>query len=779
MTESSAQLDPDRAHGALEGVRVLELSTSMVGAVAGMLLADLGADVLHAQTVPSRVFDEPGYVCWHRNKTRTMVNPRAPEGSAELRRLERAADALIVDGTMTQLAEQNLDAAHVLERSPHVVHIWAPPYGERGRWSELDANPYFLPAVSGLADNFTATDDRPVLPVVPLLSYEQGALAATMAVAGLLRARRTGEGQAVTVSGLRAVAAMLAAIFVDVPGIVRQPKNSGAAIPHFRYYQCADGEWLYLAALAQPFFFRALEVMDLVEVMALPEIGGEWLNLQVPTLNRGVHDALERRFGERPRHEWLALLAGADVPCAPVESREQWFESDTIASNGLRARLTHSELGSVDLPGVPLSFSREPTRVHHLADGHHGKASDHCWLENHRTVATRTGRDDSIARSAAPLEGLRVLDLASFVAGSFGPSILASLGADVIKVETEGGDPYRDFAASFAAYNQGKRGLGLDVKHPEGHAVLLDLVRDADVVVDGVRPSVRSRLGIDFGTLQAANRRLVRCSVTGWGETGPLAETPAFDPLVQARSGLMSAQGGDDAPVYASMLVHDVGTGTLAALGILAALFEREGTGVGQEVTLSLASSSMLFQSGELTQFTGRSPALVGGRDWPGPHAVERLYECANGWIMVAADENQRDALLELAGVPTDVRIGSDESELVGAMAAAFHRVNAEDAVERLRGVGVPAVTVLGRGAVYTDSWFADNRFFRSFEQPGLGRCLAVSGYASWRGQSVEYDRPAPRNGEHTREILEAGGFEPARLEELVACGAVHVFDGS
>jgi crotonobetainyl-CoA:carnitine CoA-transferase CaiB-like acyl-CoA transferase len=188
----------------------------------------------------------------------------------------------------------------------------------------------------------------------------------------------------------------------------------------------------------------------------------------------------------------------------------------------------------------------------------------------------------------------------------------------------------------------------------------------------------------------------------------------------------------------------------------------------------------MLFQSGELTQFEGRSAARLGARDWPGPHAMERLYECSDGWIMVAAgDHTQRRALLGAAEVSTDVRTGSDDGELARAIAAAFARVDADDAIARLRAAGVPAVTVLGRGAVYADPWFAENRFFRSFEQPGLGPCLAVAGYASWRDHIVEYDRPAPRNGEHTREVLESIGLEPERLETLIRCGAAHVFDGA
>src|SRR5262249_5090731 len=158
---------------------------------------------------------------------------------------------------------------------------------------ELRADPYLLAAVSGLADNFAATEDRPVLPVVPLFAYEQGAMAATMAVAGLWHATRTGRGQALTVSGLHGAAAMLAALVVDTPGVVRPAKGWGArGLPHFRHYECGDGNWLYLAALAQPFFLRALDAMDLMDVMALPGIDGEWLNLQRAELNREANQRL-------------------------------------------------------------------------------------------------------------------------------------------------------------------------------------------------------------------------------------------------------------------------------------------------------------------------------------------------------------------------------------------------------------------------------------------------------------------------------------------------------
>jgi crotonobetainyl-CoA:carnitine CoA-transferase CaiB-like acyl-CoA transferase len=566
---------------------------------------------------------------------------------------------------------------------------------------------------------------------------------------------------------------MLAAILLDAPNLVRPAKSARAPIPQFRHYRCADGEWLYLAALAQPFFLSALEVLDLVDVMVLPGIDGEWLNLQVPPGSDLAIAKLESRFAQRPRDDWLKLLTEADVPCAPIETRGEWFASETIAANDLRVRVRHDELGDVELPGVPLTMSIAPTQVR-LPDARSRLHPDACWPEPPRRVAAAT--TTMVPAPDAPLAGIRVLDLASFVAGTFGPSILAFLGAEVIKVESPAGDPYRAFSVAFSAYNQSKLGVGLDLKHADGRAAVLDLVRISDVVVDSTRPGVRARLGIDFASLCAVNHEVIRCSITGWGETGELAASPAFDPLIQARSGLMAAQGGADDPVYVSMLVHDVGTGTLAALGVLAALYQRARLGGGQEIFLSLASSSVLFQSGELTHFDERPDPTTGGRDWAGPRAAERLYSCADGWIAISArNAAHAEALFDELGVAS----AAPASELAeGTPARAIEQQLAslpvDEVLDRLTVHGVPAVRVLPRSEPYNDPWFEQNEFFHQIDQPELGPCTVVAGYASWAEGTVGYDAPAPRNGEHTAAVLRRLGIDQDRIDRLIASGAAH-----
>jgi crotonobetainyl-CoA:carnitine CoA-transferase CaiB-like acyl-CoA transferase len=745
---------------ALEGIRVLDFSEGIAGPAATMLLGDFGADVVKAEEPGGeRGQDDPGYVCWNRNKTITTIDPASAVGLAHLRRLVTRADVIVVDRPRAELERLRLDATSILETNPLAVHLWVPGYGRVGRWSHLQPDPMILAAVSGLSDHHSATEDRPVVPVVPLIAYEQAAMGATLALAGLFRRARDGRGQAVSVSGLDAVSAMLTASMVHTPGLVRRGKSVKAGIPHFRHYQCRDGRWLYLAALSQHFFLRALDVLDLMDVMVMPGIDGEWLNLQRSDVNGPVMDRLEARFAERTCDEWLDLLWAADIPCAPVGEREEWFHGETVAANGLHLVREHRELGAVELPGVPLRLSASPVDVRHLPDSDHRFAPDEIWVG----IEPPGGSEAPAVAGLLPLDGIRIVDLSTFVAGTFGPTILAQLGADVIKVETADGDPYRDFSVAFAAFNQTKRGLGLDVKHPDGWQALMELVRDADVVADGVRPSVRARLRTDFASLKEVNPRVIRCSVTGWGEYGELSETPAFDPLLQARSGLMSAQGGDSEPVYVSMLVHDVGTGTLAAFGILAALLQRDRTGRGQEVSLSLASTSVFFQSGELTTFEGRRPADRGGLDWPGPSPFRRLYECCDGWIVVSAcdDEEARRVLRAMESDPA-------------SLAPRIRGLAALDALDRLTAAGIDAATVLDREAAFTDPWLTENRVFHVVDQPGIGPCHITAGYGEWRHEHIGHSLPAPRNGEHTREILRQAGFDDVHIDKLVASGAAH-----
>jgi crotonobetainyl-CoA:carnitine CoA-transferase CaiB-like acyl-CoA transferase len=766
---------PPRA-GPYHDLRVLDASTGVAGAMATMFLADYGADVVKIEPVQRGPLEgDPGWLCWDRNKVLTSFDPAGRHGRGELRRLLAASDVAVFDRVPGQLEADGWDGATLTAAHPNLVHSWLPPYGTSGRWSQLPSDPLLLAAAAGVCDYQQALADVPVAPVVPILAYAHGALGATAIAAALLERRRSGQGQAVTVTGLHAVAAMHACVMSRAPGQIVPRRKGGFGIPNYRVYRCRDGQWLYLGTLVQPFFLTALEVLGLLEVMVMPGIDGEFTNVMNPELNDQVEARLEQRFAERDRADWLHALDAAGVPTAPVCSRAEWFDSETVALNGIRVGLDHKKLGRVDLPGLPVSLSATPGAIRHLPDDDHRFPSGNLWNDERAAIGPPSGSAPAAGLGAGfprTLEGVRVVDASSFIAGTFGPALLADYGADVLKVEPPEGDPYRVFALGFLAVNQGKRGVQLDLKDPGDRQAYLELVAQADVVVDNLRPAAAARLGIASADLHATNPRLVHCSVSAFGTKGAWATRRGFDPLVQALSGMLHAQGGDDAPMIATMPVHDIGAGTVAAFGALAALYARDHTGQGQVVQTSLASVSVMLQSGEFVAYRGRSPSSIGGRDFAGPRAGHRLYQCQNGWIGVAASTAvQMAGLLRALGLLESVN-GVPGAELLAAegtgtlasqIADMLAPLLTEEALDYLSAEGVPASRVLTRAETLDDPWLEANRFFHDVADPVFGRCRVVRSYAEWSRSGVSAPKPdtsAPTLGQHTGEVLAEMGIE-------------------
>jgi crotonobetainyl-CoA:carnitine CoA-transferase CaiB-like acyl-CoA transferase len=761
-----------RPQGPLVGARILELTGGIAGGAAGMLLADLGAEVVRVVSPgePRRPWD-PAQLCRDRGKLLATLDRSKVGAATELRRLVDAADVVLTDVRPGELERGGLDAATLLHRDHRLVHAWLPPYAVRGRWSQLPDDPLLLAAIGGFADHHPAAEDRPVAPVVPTVAYVHGALGAAAIAAALVGREATGTGRALAVTGLHASAAILAPMMVQGLDVseVFSPGKSLPGAPHYRMYQAADGRWLYLAALTPEFFFRALDALDRMDVLARPDVGGEFSNFLVPAIGAAVGAQLEESFGTRPCEEWLTLFAEAGVPVAPVSSRTEWMASEIVAANRARLEFEHPELGAVTMPGIPVTLSSTPGAVRHLPGNDHVVPAKAVWRDVDERARSAT---PAIAPSGLPLAGLRVVDLCTFLAGPFASAVLADHGADVIKVEPVTGDPYRVYTVSYVVVNQRKRAVALDLRHPDGRAALIDLVRHADVLIDNLRPASLDRLGLGEQVLANANPRLVRASVSAYGHGGPWADLPGFDPVMQALSGLATAQGGIGDPVPTTAPVHDVGTGSVAAFAILAALYARATTiGTGQRVTTSLAAVSTLLQSAELTTFAGRPPTSEGGADFPGPSAGHRYYRTSDGWLAVAATTpSQLLDLLHVVGDPDWAAL--DDAELARRLGNALANRPVIEWVDELAARDVPACQVLERTGELDDPFLVDNVFSHVVREPVLGRLRVVRSYTDW----LTADRPPPASGapvgRDTRAVLEEVGMAPEHIERIVTNGA-------
>jgi len=758
-----------------EGVRILDFTVGVAGPMAAMLFADYGADVVKVEPPGGyRLRDDAGYLTWNRNKRRIVVDLHTYEGQRTAKELLSRADVAMFDALPGELERLGLDGGTLTAANPRLIHAWLPPYGTKGRWSFLPFDDLLRDAVTGIAHLQFSFEDQPVALVTPQVGYAHATIAANGIAAALWERRASGLGQALTVSGLHAVSAIEGGGAISAGGAVRLARTSRGAA-HYGLYRCADDRWFFLGCLTAPFFLRALEALDLMEVMAWEGVDGEFTNLlRVPETAVRLRETLEAKFITEPRAHWMEVLQAAGVPKGPSGIREEWFRDETVAANEMRLVLDHPELGEVEMPGIPVKLSETPGCVRHFLQESTPEAVLDVWSP--RPASDTPSLRDSGTR---PLEGVRILDLGAFIAGTFAPTVLANYGADVIKVEPVDGDPFRPYGLLFTGHNLGKRSVALDIKHPAGRAAFEDLVRSADVVLDNFRLGVRERLCIDYTTLSRINPRIITCSVTGYGPVGPLAADPGFDPLLQSRSGMMMAQGGAE-PVFHQIAVNDTGTAMMAAFGIQAALHARETTGRGQEVQTCLANQSVLFQSGELTHFAGRRPAPTGGQDYIGASALRRYYECADGWLVLACTEAAHFHAAAVAlghpewagriiaeralDEPADGQLATSIAETLGEMAR-------DEAVDRLRARAVPAAPVLRAEQLFSDPWLRENEFFQEFDEPLFGRVTSVRTYAEWSCSRGGFARMAPGVGEQSGEVLAEAGVSAARIAELFGEG--------
>jgi len=377
-----------------------------------------------------------------------------------------------------------------------------------------------------------------------------------------------------------------------------------------------------------------------------------------------------------------------------------------------------------------------------------------------------------VAAPAPPLDGIRVVDLTSYIAGSYAAMMLADLGADVVKVEALEGDNFRELPG-FYGWNRGKRSLAANVKTPEGRAIVERLVDRGDVFMENMRPGVADRLGVGWARLREINPRLVYCSVTGFGSTGPYVDRPAFDPLLQALSGLMVIQGFGGPPQYVRVAVTDYYTASLAAQAVLAALFVRERTGRGQRVETSLLHGAMALNSGAMIDYEGK-PTLA--RDNP----TYRLYQAADGeWLFLACGNQsfwvKLCKALDLPGLADDPRFGSwllrldNRAELLPILEAKFRSKPRDEWLEILAAADIPAGRVQPLASFFDDPAVRHHGMMREYDHAEAGRLRVMGQPLVFSDTATRDPGPPPTLGEHTDEVLAELGYDAAAIADLRA----------
>jgi CoA:oxalate CoA-transferase len=403
-----------------------------------------------------------------------------------------------------------------------------------------------------------------------------------------------------------------------------------------------------------------------------------------------------------------------------------------------------------------------------------------------------------------PLTGLRVIDLTRVLAGPFSTMVLADLGADVVKIEPPGGDqsrgtgPFippregddsagpRAYGTYFMSINRGKRSIVLDLKHPAGRDVLLDLIDSADVLIENYRPGTMEKLGLGYDTVHARNPKVIMVSISGFGQTGPYHERAALDIIVQAMGGMLSITGDEGGgPVRPGVSMGDITAALFSTIGLLSAVVERQRSGEGQHVDMSMLDCQAAILENPLMRYfaVGDVPERIGTRH-PVVTPVQAL-PTKDGYVAIAVSDGPTGHWGSLCAEIGHPELAEDErfrsgwartqnyDALKPILEAAMAQRTTNDWVTALAAKGVPAGPVQDVPQVAADPQLNARDMFVSLEHPAIGPVTFTNTPVKLSRTPGGVRRLPPNVGQHTDELLTELGLDATRIDELREQGVV------
>jgi crotonobetainyl-CoA:carnitine CoA-transferase CaiB-like acyl-CoA transferase len=760
--------------GALEGVRIVDVTSGMAGAMATMLLSDHGADVIKVERPggdPLRAYG--GSVVWNRGKRSVELDLADAESRARLLELASTADVLVESHAPGRMAGWGLDYDRIHPALPGLVYCSVTGYGRNTAAAARPAIDLLVQARSGQQFEQPGWREGPIFLYAPLPSLATSYLIVEGVLAALYAREVTGTGQWVETSLYQGVLAFTTQLWQDVEHRP-EPWFSIGRDPQPSIYECADGSWVH----------------------SMHQGGGRgkdrsvmWriLGMDPPAPARDAEDLasqqleLRAAFKKIERDDLLAQFWANEIPIAPVRQAHEAFEDPQLINNGMVVEVVDPVHGRTTQAGITFRLHGAPPAEVQGPQPAVGQHTEEVLAGLADEPARARGTRPARRPLAHALDGIKVLDLGNFLAGPFGPMVLGDLGATVYKLESPEGDQMRPITEPFNGCQRGKLDICVDLKTEAGLEIAHRLIREVDVVHHNMRPGVAERLGVDYATAERLNPTIVYCHTTMWGIDGPRATWPGFDQLGQSSCGLEYELGGEgNPPVWYRFGMCDQACAFQSALAVLMALYWREKTGRGQFLDTSIVNGGLYLNSDVWIGPDGplQRPRL--DQDQTGVGPLYRLYRTADAWLAIAClDDAHWLALTHAVPGLDDPRFATTSARadnapaLSSALEEAFGRGTAAEWFERLDAAGVPA-EIADEQAPKT--WFDQPDLVAAglvadYRHPDYGRFRQFGHLVHLSETPGRITSPPPRLGEHSRQVLAQLGYSEQEMEDLRAAG--------
>lgn len=774
--------------GPLDHLVVVEAADVMPGAIAGMMLADHGAEVIKLEPAGGACFaHDLVRKGWDRGKRSIELDIHDPANRQALHELLKRADIFIHALTPEQAMKLGVDPASLDRDFPALISCALSAYGSDTPFTGRPYGESLAAALMGtMVDKGSSHRAGPMYLGHPALHYGQAFLS-VISMLSALRARHIiGEGQQVESSLLDAMFAQSCMNhWWQEDGLSYIKKGDSGAMDRFGkvrlvtgMFECSDGLFLQIHT-GSGGFYPAMDLLgfgDRIQKIDGPEMAVPLTDDEYQCARVEINDA----FLTRPRDEWIADFIKADVAALPVLEPAEILLDEQVEYVKMCIPMDDPDYGTIYQAGPAVRFADTEIAKPEPAPA---VGADNDVLEQllNRPVLTGRAVTGSLRR---PLEGIRIVDFSSFFAVGYGGRILNDLGADVIKVETLSGDQMRPLPDVFDAAQRGKRDIALNLKQPEALAAAHKLVATADVVLHNLRPGKADKLGIGFETLKAINPNLLYLYLPGYGSVGPKSLNKSFAPLVSGWTGLLYEGGGEgNTPNRSVFGNEDYNNGFLGAAAVLMGLENRTRRGGGAEYMECPQLHSSLWTTSE--HFLGPDKTPIYGmrldQEQQGFNALDRIYRTQDGWVAIACRSNRRFANLfhavgqaELIG---DARFADpasrskNDADLRALLDAWFAERTSADAFAALDSKGAPAEIVCETAwiddAFWQDWALETGRVVENFDSMyGHARQIALFNWLSKTPGKASGS--APRLGQHTREILTEIGYTEAEIADFL-----------